>query len=286
MNRAQIPIAAAGRSYRYGNCVKDPRFLIISEPRTGSNNLSYCLGAHPELEVGNELLHPRNGVSASAYGIVVEAAGNTGSGSSHWVTYIDAERRAGVIDSLFERYNGFKIHIRHIPVDLIIEIIGAYQCTVLLTRRLSLFDQALSNFVATARNRWHADERKDRLIDAAPFEIPVRKFLNWMEFMQEERTLLWSRLAESNIPAIPVIYEDFYRGSIEERIARVDGLYSGLGLAGIASLDSGDRAAVLKKMHHYLDDAKQKLTTSDDRALVINFDELREASLKWQAPQG
>lgn len=266
--------------------MKDNRFLIISEPRSGSNNLSYCLGAHPDLVVGNELLHPRNGVSASDYGIATVTAGNTGSGSYHWIAAIDAGRRTRVIESLFDRYNGFKINIRHIPVDLIIDIIGEFQCNVLLTRRLSLFDQALSYFIAIARNRWHADAQKDKLIDVTSFEIPVRKFLAWMESMQAERELLWSRLAASNIPITPVIYEDLYQGSIDERIARLDGLYSRLGLAGLARLDFRDRDAVLKKMYHYLDDAKQKITTIDDRRLIINFEELHEASLSWQAQLG
>ena len=86
-----------------------------------------------------------------------------------------------------------------------------------------------------------------------------------------------------NIPTVPVIYEDLYQGSIDERVARVDGLYSLLGLAGLAKLDSQVRYAVLKKMHHYLDGTKQKITTSGDRSLILNYEELNEASMNWQA---
>lgn len=262
--------------------MKGHRFLIISEPRTGSNNLSYCLGAHPDLVVGNELLHPDNGVRPAQYGLDDSIARADGYPRYHWIDRVGQDVRNRVLTDLFESHNGFKIHTQHLPVVLIAAIVHDFDCRVVLPRRVSLFDQALSNYVATARNCWHADEAPDRAADMQPFDIPQQHFLQWVEGILAVRKSLWQRLRSQAARVIPVEYESFYAGAREARIARVNELYRLLGLKTLDACDEPARSATLVRLDHYLDSSRQKLAVAGlAESLVRNYAEIQQLYAFW-----
>ena len=259
--------------------MRENRFLIISEPRSGSNNISYCLAAHPDLVVGNELLHPRNGVRPEAYGLDNDIANDTG---YHWIHRVDAELRSAVLSGLFERHNGFKIHTQHIPVEMIVEIVHAYDCHVILTKRLSIFDQAISNYIATARNRWHADEKISRMVDAQPFDIPEEHFVQWVEGILAVRRALWSRFRDMADRVILIEYESFYSGNHEARVHRVNTLYRMLGLKKLGEFDKVISVPAYAKLQHYLDPGRQKLTDAGlTETLIRNYAAIRQVHALW-----
>jgi hypothetical protein len=262
--------------------VKEPRFLIISEPRTGSNNLSYCLAAHPDLDVGNELLHPDNGVRPAQYGLDASIAVTEGYPRYHWIARTDPEVRVEMLAGLFDAHNGFKVHSQHVPIELITTIVRDYDCRVILTRRVSLFDQALSNYIATARNRWHADENPVRMIDVQPFDVPEKHFVQWVEGVVAVRRALWDSFADIAERVILVEYESFYAGSHEARLQRVNALYSMLGLRKLGEYEQAVRAPAYAKLAHYLDSRRQKLTGAElAQTLVRNYAEIQQVYAFW-----
>jgi hypothetical protein len=262
--------------------VKDPRFLIISEPRTGSNNISYCLNAHPDLVVGNELLHPGNGIPPADYGLDNEIAIVHGGRNYHWISRAGNDLRKDVLTGLFSRHNGFKIHTQHIPVEQIVGIAREYDCRIILTKRLSLFDQAISNYIATARNRWHADEKMKNLIDTQPFEVSIDHFTQWVEGILDVRRALWTQMKDLADRIVLVEYESFYSGSFEARKYRVYALYQMLGLKPLDTFGQEVHANAHAKLEHYLSHGRQKLTDEETvRRLISNFEEIQQYYALW-----
>lgn len=257
--------------------MRENRFLIISEPRTGSNNISYCLDAHPELVVGNELLHPGNGIKPEAYGLPPDCAGSiTDNGFQyHWIESVDENTRNTVLTGLFEQHNGFKIHTHHIPVDLVMDIVTRYDCKIILMKRLSVFDQAMSNYIAVARDRWHADEKIERTVDTEPFTVSIDHFTRWVEGLLGVRRALWARLKDMHEKVILIEYESFFSGAQEARARRMENLYHMLGLKKLGEFDQETRSASYARLEHYLSEKKQKLTdTETAKNLVGNYDEV------------
>ena len=81
---------------------------------------------------------------------------------------------------------------------------------------------------------------------------------------------------------ILVEYESFYSGSHEDRVLRVNELYSMLGLEKLGRLDEQSRVQAYKKLQYYLDSDRQKLT--DDVLvvkLVSNLAEIRQLYALW-----
>lgn len=258
------------------------RFLILSEPRTGSNNLSYCLDAHPELVVGNELLHPGNGVRPSAFGLDDAIATSVGGGGYHWIHRVDEAVQRRVLVSLFEHHDGFKIHAQHVPVEMIIRIVQEFDCHVILMKRVSLFDQAISNYIAIARNRWHADEKLSRMVNVQPFEIPEEHFIQWLEWILNGRRALWGRLRTMPERVVLIEYESFYSGSHDDKVQRVDVLYHMLGLRTLEECEMSLRQPAYAKLQHYLDTSRQKLTDADlAEQMVRNLADIRQLYALW-----
>lgn len=262
--------------------MRRPSFLIVSEPRTGSNNLSYCLDAHPDLAVGNELLHPNNGVRPEQYGLDNAIAHADGYPCYHWIDRVGQDMRMRVLADLFERHNGFKIHSQHVPVELLASIAHDFDCFIILTRRASLFDQAVSNYVATARNRWHADENPARTVDVQSFEITAAHFEEWLEAMLAVRYALWRQLRKQADRVIIVEYDSFYAGTQATRVQRVNELYRKLGLRTLDDCETQTQAAALARLQHYLDSSRQKLTGADlAQSLVGNYAEITQVYAHW-----
>ncbi len=258
------------------------RLLVISEPRTGSNNLINCLNQHPHLKIGNELLHPKNGIKPEEYNVT--KSDEFGSGEFHWITYVDKESFVDIINDLFRRFNGFKIHSQHIPENLIIDIVKELNCDVIITQRRNLFNQAISNFIAVHKSLWHADE-KNKVEVNQPFKIDPKKFINWIEFILNARKRFHRALSmfeEKKTPFI-VEYEAFYSGSFEQKIVQLNFLFDKLDLTRIGQFPKEQSKDIYKRLKYFLDPDKQKLTSKlEANKIVSNYDELALTYALWK----
>ena len=92
------------------------RFVVLSQPRTGSNNLTYSLDAHPEITCGNELLHPQNGIAfdpkllRDERGQFLEPVDDVGP-DGIWIRRYPRRVLQNVIDFIESDHTGFKIHL-------------------------------------------------------------------------------------------------------------------------------------------------------------------------------
>jgi hypothetical protein len=264
--------------------LRSPRFLIVSEPRSGSNNISYVLGAHPGLEVGNELFHTSNGIKVSDFPeLNLAAAANVDAGQGreyHWLAGVTPTQRRAVCQVLFSKYNGFKIHNQHLPSSVIREIAEEFSCSLIVTTRLDIFGQALSNFIAEHAGRWHADDRSH---DAAwPLSVRPMRLVNWLNDMTKARTDLWLGLRGSPVPVFVCQYEVFFSGTQTERIGRFLVLLDFLGVTRFGRLPPEAKDIAFRKVLHYVDPAKQKMssqTSTQDQ--LTNYEELRARYEVW-----
>lgn len=262
--------------------LRAPRFLIISEPRTGSNNVSYVLGAHPHLEVGNELLHQKNGVKVDEF---PDLKGNMSATSDkhHWVASLQPRDQMEVCQSLFERYNGFKIHSQHVPAELIARLVDDFECTIILTVRRNLFEQAISNFIAAHKMRWHADEaRRTEEADSTPFDINPAHFLNWIEQLLATRRDLWLVLKPFAQRTVLCEYEMMFSGDVAHRLTQFQTIFDILGIPRFGQLPESERPGVFQKAVHFIDPQKQKMTAPDYAAKLIgNYAEVLRQYERW-----
>jgi hypothetical protein len=262
--------------------LRSPRFLILSEPRTGSNNVSYVLGAHPQIEVGNELLHQRNGVKIDEFPHLKEEV-KSSSEAYHWIASLQPPQQDEVCQTLFERFNGFKIHSQHVPAEFIARVVRDFECTVVLTVRRNLFEQAMSNFIAAHNMRWHADEKHESDGDEPdPFEIPPAHFFAWIELLLEARRSLWSALKPDADRVILCEYEAMFSGDAARRLARFQIIFDVLGIPRFGKLPDSERPLVFQKAMHFIDPQKQKMTDPDYAArFVSNYAEIAQRYDNW-----
>ena len=267
--------------------LKNNRFLILSEPRSGSNNVGYVLSLHPELEVGNELLHPRNGVKPGDFpDLNIPKSVTEQNSRYHWIAAVPEELRHAVMDRLFQRYNAFKIHNSHVPAAVTCDIVERYGCKAVITYRADRFDQAISNFVATVRGKWHSDDNV--AVDQAREAVRVEPllFLRWIEMMSSHRLELWNALSGMGVKTIFLEYETVYSGSFEQRVGVFLKVLDLLSLPRFGQLDIEDKTAIWKKMRHYLDPQSQKMTeTSTVESVISNVDQLRQEYKLWMLEQ-
>ena len=262
--------------------LRSPRFLILSEPRTGSNNVSYVLGVHPQIEVGNELLHQKNGVKLEEF---PHLKGGTASPSSahHWIASLPVQQQNEVCQALFERFNGFKIHSQHVPAEFIARVVGDFDCTIILTVRRNLFEQTMSNFIAAHRMRWHADERRGPEEDKSdPFEISPAHFFNWIEQLLKARRDLWSALKPYVDRTVLCEYETMFSGDAAHRLTHFQVIFDVLGIPRFGQLSDSERPLAFQKAMHFVDPKKQKMTDPDHATrFVSNYAEIAQQYEKW-----
>lgn len=270
--------------------LRSPRFLIISEPRTGSNNVAYVLDAHPALEVGNELLHPVNGVKREDFpeldlpwplpGELAREPERPGKREYHWLASLTAEQRYDVCHELFTKYNGFKIHNQHLPAEIIREIAQDFDCSVIVTTRVDLFGQVLSNFIAEQVGRWHADDHARG--SQEPFAVRPQRMVNWLNDMTRARTDLWTALRPCAERVFVCQYEVFFSGDQTERIGRFLVLLDFLGVTRFGKLAPAEMEAAFKKVLHYVDPGKQKMNDAQSaQRRITNYAELQARYEVW-----
>ncbi len=265
--------------------LKSPRFLILSEPRTGSNNVSYVLGAHPHLEVGNELLHPRNGVMPNEFSDIALDPSQPAR-NYHWLSAVTEVQRNQVLTQLFTRYNGFKIHSTHIPPSMTYDIVTKFDCSVIITYRHNIFDQAISNFVAIRKGKWHSDEVKNTDETIEPVRIEPRVFFNWIEQVLYHRRDLWARLAKGTGRVVLLEYDMLFYGDLAWKLQKFLKLLDILDVPRFGKLDKNQYPDVWERVLHYLDPSKQKMTDEDTaNGLILNLEELRKAYHLWSMDQ-
>ena len=262
--------------------LRSPRFLILSEPRTGSNNVSYVLGAHPQIEVGNELLHQRNGVKIDEFPHLKESV-TSSSDPYHWIASLQPQQQTEVCRTLFERFNGFKIHSQHVPAEFIARVVGEFECTVILTVRRNLFEQAMSNFIAARNMKWHADEKRESDDDNSdPFEISPAHFFNWIELLLEARRSVLSALKPYADRVILCEYESMFSGDAARRLMRFQIIFDVLGMPRFGKLSDSERPEAFQKAMHFIDPQKQKMTDPDYAArFVSNYAEIAQRYDRW-----
>lgn len=265
----------------------DPKFIIISQPRTGSNNVSYGLNAHPALTVGNELLHPVNGVPK--HECLINRAGSSdradsGQVTRHWSCSYTDEVFDRVVDGIFSQHNGFKIHTQHITRDLFERLLWRSDLNVVITVRASKFWQAMSNFLAERRNVWQAGDvaaGKEKSVE--PFEINPGEFIAWINYMYEDLVWLNNAVTRARCKFTVVEYELFYSGDRAQKIERVNRLFDFLGVSRIGRLDLPDREETYSRLMPFLDSDKQKVTSEVSvRSVVMNFTALQAEYERWR----
>jgi hypothetical protein len=264
--------------------LRSPRFLIISEPRTGSNNIAYVLDAHPDLEVGNELLHPVNGIKITDFPeLDLPALENVKAEHGreyHWLAGVTSAQRHAVCQTLFAKYNGFKIHSQHLPAAVIRELAEDFGCSVIVTTRIDIFGQALSNFIAEHIGRWHADDRPHGA--AGSLTVRPMRMVNWLNDMTSARADLWLALRGGTAPVFVCQYEVFFSGTQTERIGRFLMLLDFLGVTRFGKLEPEAMEVAFKKVLHYVDPTKQKMNDQDSaQRQVTNYHELRARYEVW-----
>ena len=258
------------------------KILIVSEPRTGSNNLTYCLSAHPQVELGNELLHPVNGWTRSQAGLP-----NPTSADDPVFEFptADSAERSAFLNAVFSKYDGFKVHTEHSSVDDILAIAVAYDCLIVRCTRRAIFEQAISNYVAMARSVWHANEAgaRDKLEAHKAGDIDPGAFMRWIHATWSRRTELSRRLADSDVPFCSIEYETFF-SSPETGIVILNEIFALSGRHRLGELDNQEeKDLAYASALSYLDPARQKLTPQDDWAdLLTNLSELERRFAKWQ----
>jgi hypothetical protein len=242
------------------------------------------LGAHPELEIGNELLHPTNGIRAADFpDLDLTVSENVTAGPSrkyHWLAGATPTQRHEVCRTLFAKYNGFKIHNQHLPPSIIREIAEDFGCPIILTTRVDIFGQALSNFIAEHAGRWHADDRARGSVE--PLSVSPARLVNWLNDMTRARTDLRLALRGCTVSVFTCQYEVFFSGTQSERIGRFLMLLDFLGVTRFGKLTPELRDAAFKKVLHYVDPAKQKMNDRESaQRQLTNYEDLRARYEVW-----
>ena len=264
--------------------LKTPKFLIVSEPRSGSNNLSYVLNAHPDLEVGNELFHPKNGVDVLDFKLGksdINLARSEKEGM-HWINSICDEGKWKVCDKLFEKFNGFKIHTEHVNCEVLTEIIKRYDCFVIFTYRHNVFDQFVSNCIASRRGIWHADENK--MPNRSYGELVTQnQFVAWVENLYQLRNSIWNGVGKATTRVMLSEYEQFYSGSHEEKVWRILVMLDFMKVKRFGDLMETEKVVSYDKLTRFLSPSKQKMT---NRVLIDeyipNYDALKRRYEEWR----
>lgn len=142
-------------------------FVILTQPRTGSELLTVALRDHPDLRVESELLNPKR------YG--------------HWrdrsfpgndTIFDQTDDLAGFVDHCFTRVDGFKITYDQITHDSPVTALlhGKEHLKVVFLERDPL-ESAISHWFAATSKIWQRTEHV--AVDDQPAEVPadyVQKF--------------------------------------------------------------------------------------------------------------
>lgn len=255
--------------------------LIVSEPRTGSNNLTYSLSAHPDVELGNELLHPVNGWRRSQAGLPNQAPADD---PVFDFASASTDDRRVFLEAVFAKLDGFKVHTEHSTSGDILAIARDMDCVIVRCTRRSLFDQAISNYVAIARSVWHADEAaaKEKLSEHSPTEVDATRFMQWIEATWRRRLELSRALMESDLTYCSVEYETFF-ATAATGVTMLNEIFALAGRPRLGELTSQDeRELAYASALRYLDSSGQKMTPQEDWAsLVSNLSELENRYVKW-----
>jgi LPS sulfotransferase NodH len=259
-----------------------PKFFIITQPRTGSNNLSNALNAHAWLKTGNELLHPSNGLQFEkglingCQSIIDE---DHYPGNKHWSGRYPDSVLFAVVDKLLEDLDGFKIHTSHIQLEKFESLIDHYTgFKYIFTERRSKFDQAMSNFIAMKSMVWHANDIAKKGLNNTNIRIEINphSMVSWINTWVNELAAIKGFLQDAGIEYKEVVLEAFFTGTFEEKVARINDLFEYLGVPRLGMLESQpERAAVYAKLKLYFNPERQKVTKEETvKDLVVNYQAL------------
>jgi len=247
------------------NLEENKQIFIFTQPRTGSNNVSYCFNCHPELNVGNELLHPHNGIKFDQE-TVSRFKRNEGYDSfgfaRHWSCFYDDEVIEKVVSDIFNDHNGFKIHTSHIDDNKKAALLHLFpQAKVVLTTRHNRYEQAMSNFVAYYTNVWHAgDDMSKECIKA--HKVDKDEFSRWIEQQIDDEKRLKAILRERKIPYFEFSFDSFFSMDLTKKIQYLNSAFEFLGLKKIGQYDNPIRTQVYSEIQRYLDPTIQRVTKS------------------------
>jgi hypothetical protein len=262
--------------------IKQPRILILSEPRTGSNNVANVLNIHPDLIIGNELFHPTNGLKIADFPELILDESQQIPGK-HWLCSLNPDVRHEIVSSVFSNYNGFKIHTDHLPPSVILEIVENFECTVIVTIRRNIFEQAISNFVATRKAHWHADEKIKLPIVSETWTIKPEAFISWITRLLSIRRDLYQELQSTDINIALCEYENIYSGEFEKRYGKFAKLFDIIGVQKFGQLAPELRLNAFKRAKHFLDPENQKMTNELSAAAEIeNYENLKYLYEVWR----
>jgi len=263
------------------------RFIIFSQPRTGSNNASYCLNCHPDLIVGNELLQPENGVKITEFyttKIVRKEKMYRNSQQLHWISQCDDDSFLMLIDELLKDKNSFKIHTSHISYENI-ELLAQLNMKIILTIRRDKFRQALSNYVAMIRDSWHANDLlKNKNRSYEPKEINRGHFVQWIDGMYRDLIFIKDVFEKYNTNFYVCEYETFFDGTLEVKVERVNKILDFLEVKRFGQINDEQKFDAFSGLKSFLNTDVQKVTKKGDiDNLITNRYKLMASYEAWKS---
>ncbi|MDT8306347.1 MAG: hypothetical protein RRC07_10460 [Anaerolineae bacterium] len=216
-------------------------FVILFVERDGSTYMTSMLGSHPDIEMVYERFS------------VMRQRGEDAAAQLSWArdyfTPPIVGRRAAV---------GFKTKLVDVlDPDGFAALLHEKQCQIIRMQRRNRVKAVISRINARrlyeATGKWNLYDKSDRM---PPMDVDVAEFVQFLDEREQAEQELDRYVAQLDRPALTIVYEDL----LVDRDGVLAAVFSFLGV--------GQRPVTEKTMKH---------TRDDLRAVVTNFDELRDS---------
>ena len=184
------------------------KFVIISQYRSGSTMLCRTLNEHPELKVGEEILHKDHEKMVDWRKQIINEKQNANFLNKNF------------IKSAFQRINGFKIMLTQIEKNSeILEYLKSIKdLKIMLLYRINFLKAFVSLKVALHTNIWQKENSMEKEIFINPININPKEMLE--NFEKTEKEIQFYKKFFKNHENIEIKYENLI-GDWENEFAKI-----------------------------------------------------------------
>ena len=135
-----------------------------------------------------------------------------------------------VLDEVHKDHNGFKHLSYQLPEDLTEYLLTNKGYSIIFLHRRNHLQSMVSAFIAEQTNIWQVEDIKKKGQPTSLKSLDIQKIKKEIEYLKNDTDIYKKIIQKANTPLFDLTYEDFLIPTEEEKLGKLEEVFSFLGL--------------------------------------------------------